>query len=236
MEAPPPAGLRADLSQLAIVHTDELEWQPSPSPTVWRKRLELRGDSERGRVTSVVRYDPESSFPAHDHPEGEEILVLSGVFSDERGDFPAGSYFLNPPGFAHAPHSHEGCVIFVKLRQYADLGVHTRASVCVNARSAAWLQPLEHEGVSTLPLYPPAGAGAYFPERVALWRVPAGTRLAATEHPGGAEMFVLSGRCQDEHGSYRSGSWVRYPPGSRSSLVAHEDCELYRKHGHLAGA
>ena len=53
---------------------------------------------EYGRVTSVVRYAAESSFHTHGHPAGEEILVLDGVFSDEHGDYPAGSYLLNPKG------------------------------------------------------------------------------------------------------------------------------------------
>ena len=51
-------------------------------------------------------------FSTHPHPHGEEILVLEGVFSDEHGDYPAGTYLRNPPGSQHAPYSKEGCVIF----------------------------------------------------------------------------------------------------------------------------
>jgi anti-sigma factor ChrR (cupin superfamily) len=64
-----------------------------------------------------VRYAPGSAFQRHVHALGEEFLVLEGVFSDERGDFPAGSYVRNPPGSAHSPYSKSGCEIFVKLRQ-----------------------------------------------------------------------------------------------------------------------
>ena len=56
-----------------------MEWAPSPSRSVWRKRVHLVGPPESGQVTSVVRYEPRSRFPAHDHPEGEEILVLHRV-------------------------------------------------------------------------------------------------------------------------------------------------------------
>jgi anti-sigma factor ChrR (cupin superfamily) len=225
------SGLRDDLAQLAIVHTDELAWQPSPSATVWRKRLELRGDVERGRVTSVVRYDPESSFPPHDHPEGEEILVLAGTLSDDQGDFPAGTYILNPPGFRHAPHSREGCVVFVKLRQYAGAD---RPHVVVDTRSAAW-KPLAGAaataGVTTLPLYAQPG----FPETIALVRARAGAELAQG-FPGGGEIFVVSGGFADEHGRYRAGSWARYPAGSQHRAVFSADSELYLKTGHLAPA
>lgn len=36
-------------------HTRGMEWAPSPSPSVWRKRVALEGPQESGRVTSVVR-------------------------------------------------------------------------------------------------------------------------------------------------------------------------------------
>lgn len=218
-------GLHHDLSQLAIVHTDAIDWQPSPSPTVWRKRLELSGDSERGRVTSVVRYDPESAFPAHDHPEGEEILVLEGTFSDEHGDYPAGTYLLNPPGFRHAPFSRQGCVLFVKLRQHAGPG---RAHVVVDTRAAAW-QAHDTAGVEVLPLYAQPG----FPETVHLIRAARGADMPLQRFPAGAEHFVIEGKLSDQHGSYRAGSWVRYPPGSEHRPVFLADCVLYSRHGHL---
>jgi anti-sigma factor ChrR (cupin superfamily) len=217
--------LREDLAQLAIVHTDELEWQPSPSPTVWRKRLELRGDDELGRVTSVVRYDRDSTFPLHDHPEGEEILVLSGTFSDDRGDFPAGTFILNPPGFNHAPHSREGCVLFVKLRQY---GGTARPQLLLDTRRVTWA-PHEAGGVITLLLYAQPG----FPETTALVRAKAGAELAQ-RFPAGGEIFVISGGFADEHGTYRPGSWARYPAGSQHRAVFSAESELYLKTGHLA--
>jgi len=59
---------------------DRMEWAPSPSGSVWRKRVHLVVlRSRAGHV--VVRYEPRSRFPAHDHPR-REILVLEGVFSE----------------------------------------------------------------------------------------------------------------------------------------------------------
>ncbi len=112
------AELNADLSRRVVLTTASMDWQESPSPNVLRKRLDLIGPPEAGRVTSVVQYRPDSKFPSHPHPDGEEILVLDGVFADEHGRYPAGTYLLNPEGFSHAPFSEEGCVLFVKLRQY----------------------------------------------------------------------------------------------------------------------
>jgi anti-sigma factor ChrR (cupin superfamily) len=219
------SGLRDDLTQLAVVHTDELEWQASPSATVWRKRLELRGDVEKGRVTSVVRYDPESAFPPHDHPEGEEFLVLEGTFSDEQGDFPVGTYVLNPPGFRHAPRSQPGCVLFVKLRQYAGAD---REHVVVDTRRRTW-EWHDVRGVMVMPLYEQSG----YPERIGLLRARAGVELPQS-FPGGGEIFVISGGFADEHGSYRKGSWARYPAGSRHRATFSAETEIYLKTGHLA--
>jgi anti-sigma factor ChrR (cupin superfamily) len=47
--------------------------------------------------------------------------VLEGVFSDEAGDYPAGTYVRNPIGTAHRPHiGPEGATILVKLHQFAE--------------------------------------------------------------------------------------------------------------------
>jgi len=218
--------LRSDRSQLAIVHTDSLEWQPSPSPGVWRKRLELYGPTEAGRVTSVVRYDPGSRFRPHPHPDGEEIFVLSGVFSDERGDHPAGTWLLNPEGFVHGPGSEPGCTLFVKLRQYGGVG---RRQVALDTREASRWEDHALPGVRTLPLYQQDG----FPETVRLTRIAPGATIPPQTFPGGEEIFVLEGSFSDEHGDYREGSWVRYPPGSGHTPRTDSGCLLFVKKGHL---
>ena len=140
--------LNADLALPAVVRAAELAWEPSPSPDVWRKRFYLHGPAESGLVTSLVRYERGSRFPAHEHPDGEELLILEGVFSDEAGDWGAGSYLLNPEGFSHAPFSKEGCVLFVKLRQYPG---KNRRQIIINTTQAAW-QPRPTPGVAAVTL------------------------------------------------------------------------------------
>ena len=49
--------LNGDMNRRVAVRTSTLDWQPSPSGTVWRKRLHLVGGVESGQVTSVVRYE-----------------------------------------------------------------------------------------------------------------------------------------------------------------------------------
>ena len=217
--------LRADLSVLEIVHTDAMPWTPSPSPGVERKRLWLEGPVEAGRVTSVVRYAPGSRFPSHPHPQGEEILVLRGVFSDERGDHPAGTYLLNPEGYEHAPSSAEGCELFVKLRQYPGL---ERPQLRIDTNAAPW-EPYVVDGVWRLPLY----ADERHPETMHLLRIEPHARIPAVELPAGEELLVLEGELVDEHGRYRAGTWVRYPPGTRTHPRTETGCSAYVKKGHL---
>src|SRR6185437_12868661 len=98
------------------IATDTLPWIPSPTAGIERRLLDRIG-GEVARATSLVRYAPNSSFPAHEHALGEEFFVLSGVFSDEHGDYGEGTYVRNPPRSHHTPRTLPGCTILVKLRQ-----------------------------------------------------------------------------------------------------------------------
>ena len=218
------AELNADLSQRVVVSTAEMDWQESPSPNVLRKRLDLIGPPESGRVTSVVQYRPNSRFPSHPHPDGEEILVLDGVFADEHGRYPAGTYLLNPEGFSHAPFSEEGCVLFVKLRQYPGT---ERRHFAIDTKSADW--QAGGPGREVLPLYGEDG----YPESIRLVRLAPGTEVPEHDHPGGEEVFVIEGGIEDEDGRYGAGDWLRSPPGSRHRVRSEQGCLMYVKVGHL---
>jgi len=213
-----------DFSQRVVLDTAKMKWQASPSATVWRKRLDLI-DGEHSRVTSIVRYDRKSSFPPHEHPEGEEILVLDGTFTDEHGEYPAGTYLLNPPGSRHAPESRRGCVLFVKLRQYAG---PRREHVVVDTRNASW-KPGPVPGVDALPLY----ANGAYPETMDLLHFAAGASLPHRDCPGGLELYVIDGDIRDSLGSYGAGTWLRLPHASDCSLRSDKGATLYVKCGHL---
>ena len=176
--------LHADLSSRAVNFADEAEWVPSPMAGVERRMLERDGD-EVARATSVVRYRPGSRFPRHEHALGEEFLVLESTFADELGEYPAGTYVRNPSGSGHAPWSEDGCVLFVKLRQFhpEDLERDRRSTPARRSGS-----PGSPRGIAVLPLH---GFGS---ERVSLVRWAPHIRFLPHEHPGGEETFVLDGR------------------------------------------
>ena len=218
--------INADFSRSVVVQTNDMEWRQGPAPGIWRKRLELVGEAEAGRVTSVVRFDPGAEFPDHSHPDGEEIFVLDGVLSDESGDYPAGAYILNPEGTNHAPRSDRGCTLFVKLRQYPGKG---RPRVVIDTGSAEW-RPGRTEGMEFLPLHDDTDSGEGITR---LTRVPPGCDMGRDPHPGGEEVFVVEGRVEDEYGRHDAGAWFRHPVGSVHHPRSPEGCLLYVKREHL---
>ena len=217
--------INGDLSIRVMVDTNRMPWTPSPSGSVWRKRVHLVGAAESGQVTSVVRYDPHSTFHTHDHPDGEEILVLDGVFSDEHGNWPAGTFLLNPEGFRHAPFSEDGCVLFVKLRQFPG---RERRHVVVDTHERSWA-PSSIPGVDRKLLYEQPG----FSDRMLLERWGPGADLGTTAYPQGAELFVLEGEFADEAGTYGAGCWLRFPANSRHRPRTTRGCTLYVKESGL---
>ena len=213
--------LNMDFSQRVVIDTAAADWVASPMPGVWRKPL-AREEAERGHATSIVRYEAGASFSAHDHPGGEEILVLSGTFSDETGDYGAGTYFRNPEGFRHAPFSEEGCVILVKLHQFQpDDSEH----VVIDTFNTPF-QPGQG-GLTVLPLH------QHGAEQVALVRWPAGERFQPHRHFGGEEIYVISGEFIDEYGRYPAGTWIRSPHLSEHFPYTEEETLIWVKVGHL---
>jgi anti-sigma factor ChrR (cupin superfamily) len=219
--------VNADFSRRVVIATDELPWIPSPQMGVERRPLDRIG-GEVARATSLVRYAPASSFPAHEHALGEEFLVLSGVFSDEHGDYPTGTYVRNPPRSRHAPRTAPGCTILVKLRQMPPT---EQSRIVVDTTSAKW-ERAGKAGVSTLPLYRAPDAA----EQVMLERLEAGAHLSEADCEGGEEIFVLSGDLADEHGTYTAGTWIRNPAGFRRDLQSKGGATYWAKRGHLRPA
>jgi anti-sigma factor ChrR (cupin superfamily) len=220
-----PQALNGDLAARVAVDTAAMPWSPSPSGTVWRKRVHLVGPPEAGQVTSIVRYEPNATFHTHAHPDGEEILVLDGVFSDEHGDWPAGTYLLNPEGFRHAPFSRDGCTLFVKLRQFPG---RTREHVALRSGSLPW--EAVRDGVAVRRLYSQPG----FADTMRLERWAAGAPLGRVRYAAGAELFVLEGAFADGEGEYSRGAWLRLPPGTVHSPATAGGCTLYIKEGGFA--
>ena len=216
--------IHADRTHTVVVAGAAQIWIASPEPGVERRMLERVG-GEVALATSIVRYAAGARFAAHSHALGEEFLVLDGVFCDEGGEYPAGTYVRNPPGSRHAPFSVGGCVIFVKLRQMlAD----EPEAVRVRPEQRNW-----HElkrGVECAQLY---GNGRV---QVELLRLAPGAWLPPRTIAGGEELFVFSGAVELEETPTRelpAWPWRRSAESAQPGLRARSRALLWAKRGHL---
>jgi len=216
--------LNADFSKRVVVLPDDYDWADAPADGVQRMMLDRVG-GEVARATSLVRFAANATFPEHTHGAGEEFFVLEGAFGDEHEIYPAGTYVRNPAGTSHSPRvGGEGCLIFVKLRQFDD---GDQAQFAIDTGNADFSEsPVPGVQYTTL--------HKYEGEHVALVRWAPDTHYAWHEHDGGEEVLVLEGAYYDKFGAYPAGSWIRSPHGSAHEAYTKEAGALiYVKTGHL---
>jgi len=215
--------LNADFSRRVVVHAARLPWVASPMAGVERRMLDRIGE-EVARATSIVRYAPGSHFSPHVHDGGEEFLVLDGVFQDEHGEFPAGSYVRNPPTSRHTPGSVPGCILFVKLWQF-DLS--DRTQVEIDTGTMSYRPATGRPGIELAPLFRDNR------EEVRLERWAPGAPITMML-PGGAEVLVLDGDFHEGSERFEPQSWLRLPADSTLEAKAgSEGCKVWVKTGHL---
>ena len=220
--------INADFTCRASLAPEHYQWVSSPQNGVERVMLDRVG-AEKARATSIVRYAPDSYFPHHLHPGGEEILVLSGTFSADNIDYPAGWYLRNPPNSGHQPYSKESAIIFVKLWQ---MPAAEARYVAIDTNDAANWQKQGNRDVCHL--FSDAS------EQVSLQRLDANEVLFTEAAKGGAEILVLDGELIDgelieDAQIYTRGGWIRLPVDALTPIKAGEyGATVYLKTGHLS--
>jgi len=122
-EVAPPAALRARLLESIgagreksrkgspmgvgrIVRPDDTEWTTA-APGIAVRML-------HGQRTMLVRMEPKSSFPPHDHSAAEQCLVLEGSVSSAGVTAYAGDFTYMPSGSHHGDlHTDDGCLLLI---------------------------------------------------------------------------------------------------------------------------
>ena len=221
--------LNMDRQLPVCVRPGDQAWLTAAQAPVRRWPLE-REAPESGQVTSLVEYLPGAHFPQHVHPQGEEILVLSGVFSDESGDYPAGSYLRSPAASQHSPFSKPGCLLFVKLNQFS---AQDSQFIRLSPAQQRWQrtrggqqQSVLHTHGDELTLLVDCVAGEVL-------ELPAGT---------GGELLILEGGFEVDAPSVKDArvrlprySWLRDAALAARTLVATEPGRVLLKLGALRG-
>ena len=95
-----------------VIDTRTAEWSQGLVPG-----LKVLGLHEyEGEHVALVRWAPDTLFNPHKHWGGEEVFVIEGVFYDEHGEYPAGSWIRSPHQSEHTPFTKtEGALIYVKV-------------------------------------------------------------------------------------------------------------------------
>jgi anti-sigma factor ChrR (cupin superfamily) len=101
--------LGSDQVEREVIDTKKSSWYQGMVPG-----LNVMPLMTQGSGSTLVRWAPQTYFNPHKHYGGEEIYVVEGVFEDEHGRYPAGSWIRSPHMSLHQPFSKEGCTIFVK--------------------------------------------------------------------------------------------------------------------------
>ncbi|MEM6856681.1 MAG: cupin domain-containing protein [Pseudomonadota bacterium] len=215
--------INADFSQAVFTHTSAIDWVPSPMPGVDRRMLDRIGD-EVARATSIVRYAEGSAFPEHMHGGGEEFIVLEGVFQDEHGDYPPGTYVRNPVGTHHIPRSEPGCTIFVKLWQFDP---EDQEQFAIDLNTLALQMDPQRPGV----LHASLAQRDYENVTLEAWGAGVSANLVGE---GGVEALILEGSISHAGEVYTRHSWIRLPAGQSAKLTAGgEGARLWVKRDHL---
>lgn len=215
--------INADFSRRVVIHGANLPWVDSPVAGVQRRMLDRIG-GEVARATTIVRYAPDSQFTAHTHGGGEEFIVLEGVFQDENGDYPIGTYIRNPPTSRHTPGSASGCTIFVKLWQFAP---EDRTHVTADMNKLERIDDPTRPGVAVTRLF----EDEYETVQLEHWKPD--TQVQQT-FADGAEILVLAGDFTDSADHLDTMSWMRLPRGGQiHGIAGKRGTQVWMKQRHL---
>lgn len=112
-------------SSSPVVRTAGGTWKPGSVPGV--SVQVLRRDKATGESTALVRFEPGTKFPAHNHPAGEEVFVLEGDFTIGPHRLTSGDYLYTAPNEKHAASTEGGCVVIVTLPKPVEILSHEGA-------------------------------------------------------------------------------------------------------------
>jgi ChrR Cupin-like domain len=212
------APLNADYALPVVINSMAMDWNDSPMLGVQRKRLELIGSSSP-RLTTLVRFAPDSYFKSHQHDAGEEFLVIEGVFSDASGDYGKGYYVRNPADSSHQPYTKEGCIILVKLRQFSLGDIQQCA---IDTQNSTWAAS-KFKGISQLLLH------QYQSEHVFMYQLNKDSESFHISFSTIGEVYVLGGEINILSTTYSAGTWLRYPANTSLSINSHTEARIWVK-------
>lgn len=118
-----PPTIKTDIRHY-IVRTRTLHWQALHEPGIDTSGIFVKPlrVEESGRPSSILlRFEPGARYPYHNHPAGEELLVLEGSCIIEDETLSAGDYLYTPPGFRHSVRTETGCLLLFIVPEEVEI-------------------------------------------------------------------------------------------------------------------
>ncbi len=115
--------VRSTFALNQFVRTDEIEWQQLHEPGVtgvFGKVLRY-DEATRRAPTILLKFDAGATYPAHNHPGGEEIFVLEGDIRLGKDTLRKGDYLYTAPNNKHAVASERGCIVLANVPQQVEI-------------------------------------------------------------------------------------------------------------------
>ena len=108
-----------------LTQSKQLDWQPLIEEGVRTEGIfvkVLRYDEATRRAPVILlKFEPGATYPAHNHPAGEEAFILEGSVRFGKEDLEVGDYLYTPPGGKHAVHSKTGCVLLLSIPEEVEI-------------------------------------------------------------------------------------------------------------------
>lgn len=108
-----------------IIRKDQKEWQPLVENGIHYKGISVKSllyNEEKKRSTTILlRFEPEASYPYHNHPAGEEIFVITGEAIIENAVLSEGDYLYTPPNFKHSVRTEKGCTLLFVIPEEVEI-------------------------------------------------------------------------------------------------------------------
>lgn len=204
--------MNCDYSLKVSIDTDNLEFEKTSNSKIYIKLLSKLDNQE----TSILKLDENAQLNTVDKFNNVEILVLEGIYINEFGAFPKGTYLkLSNENELHIKTT-SGCTIFRKVNYFKG-----DEKIIIDTTSTPWLQG--HGNLQVMPLDSQSA--------LVLW--PKNEKFIPHSHWGGEEIFVLYGKFIDEHGIFPKNTWIRSPHRSFHTPYVEEETLIYVKTGHL---
>ena len=97
------------------LNVDAMPWEPTKYPGIsWKI---LYREENGSAFTALMKMEPGSRLPKHEHTDVEQSYVLQGSLADDEGVCTGGNFVWRRPGSVHSAWSPDGALILAVFQK-----------------------------------------------------------------------------------------------------------------------